>query len=291
MEDEKDFENEEMTENASDDLKNYDSDGNYSIPDDDEGAAEESEEDTEEESSEEKPGEDPKEEREEDEKTPEEEPKKETPKEDGGKGEEIEALQARIKELEHEKNERDSEHDSLMSLLKEALPKLGAKSDNPHEALIELIAETLDKSPEEYKQEIKEKERIEKALALLEKTELEKTVSEDFQILKNSYPELRACKTIMDIPNVKEFARFRDLGLNAIQAYSAANPEEIRKSVAAAVKRQNLNDTKTHLRSSAAKSSKGSVPNISQADLELMRGAFPGKSDREIYDLYRKVTK
>lgn len=285
MENEKDLETQvEASEESNEAIEeiDYDSDGNYTIPEDEEGEDDSSEEKTDD-------GDDAEEET--SEKEPDKEEVEEAPEKNGGKDEDPEALRARISELERERRERDAGDEQFNALLMETLSKLGAKSADPKEALIELAAESRDISPADLKKELDREARTKKALELLDRTELEQTVREDLQTLKSNFPELSECKTIHDIPNVKEFAEFRDLGLTAIQAYSAANPDGIRKSVAASVKRQNLNDTKAHLRSSVSKSTKSASPNIPIGDLKLMRSAFPGKSDREIHDLYRKVTK
>ena len=250
----------------------FDDDGNMIIPD---------EEESEEESIQEEIPENDDAKKNESEKAPEtsEEPKGETETE--------KALRAELEELK----KRDKENTRIVEQLREVLPKLGSNNKDLVRGLIELAAEAEDKSPDEYEKTQNEEARMKKAMDLLKKTEIENMVRADLEELKKNYPELAECKTIMDIPNVKEFGRFRDLGLTAVQAYSAANPNGIRKTVAESVKRQSLNDTKEHLRSSVANSKKAQGPYISKNDLSLMRSALPDKSDKELYDLYRKVNK
>ena len=277
--------NEELT--GEDEDLEYDSEGNLLIPDDSD--------ETEDSEVQEEPDEDKETKKTESDldgsdKTP-EEANEEVPSENDGKDSEQEPLRMRVGELERENAKRESELEKLKAQVKDTLSKLGVKNDDPIGGLIEVAAEACNQSPEEYLKQLKKEERTKKAIELLDQTEMEKKINEDFQILKNSFPELRECKTIMDIPNVKEFARFRDLGLNAVQAYSAANHDEIRKNVVASVKRQNLNDTKEHLRSSATKSTKNTKDYIPNSELQLLRSAFPDKSDKEISELYRKVKK
>jgi len=239
----------------------YDEEGNIIIPDDEDDFSDEEEsEELEENESEE------------------EVPENENAEEENS----FDEKDARIKELEKLVKEYELQG-------KDTLQKLGVKSDNVLDGLIRLAAEAEEQSPEEYKKNRDENLRLEEAKKLLANMEYAQQAKEDLAEIQSLFPEAKEYKTIKDIPNLQKFAKFRDLGLSAKEAYSAANPEGIRKSVAAVTKRQSLNDNKAHLRSVVPKGSKDSVGYIPKDQLAMMRSAFPNKSDKEIYAIYKKV--
>lgn len=203
-------------------------------------------------------------------------------------------------ELELESNTAPDERDARIAELeklikdyelqgKDTLAKLGVKTDNVMDGLIRLAAEAEDKTPEEYKKTREENMRVEEAKQLIQNMEYERQAKKDLDELQAIFPETQSYKSVREIPNLAKYAKFRDMGLSAEEAYSAANPREIRKSVVTATKRQSQNDSKAHLRSVVPKGSKDSTGYIPKDQLKMMRSAFPGKSDKEIYAIYKKV--
>lgn len=193
-------------------------------------------------------------------------------------------------------DERDARIAELEKLIKEyelqgkdTLAKLGVKTDNVMDGLIRLAAEAEEKTPEEYRKMREENIRVEEAKQLLQNMEYEQQAKKDLEELQAIFPETKSYKSVREIPNLAKYAKFRDIGLSAEEAYSAANPREIRKSVVNATKRQSQNDSKAHLRSVVPKGSKDSTGYIPKDQLNMMRSAFPGKSDKEIYAIYKKV--
>lgn len=174
---------------------------------------------------------------------------------------------------------------------KETLDKLGIKSDSVMEGLEKAAAESDDISLEEYQKQKAEKQRSDEAQKLLQRTEFERKMKADLAEVQKDFPETRGLKYITEIENFVEFAKFRDKGLTPKQAYSAANPDGVRKSVATAVKQQSLNDTKSHLKSAVPKGSKDSSITMSKKELAEWRDIFPDKSDKELVKLYRDSLK
>ena len=72
---------------------------------------------------------------------------------------------------------------------------------------------------------------------------------------------------------------------------AAANPDSVRKSVAAATKQQSLNETKAHLKSAVPAGSKDDGIAISKKELKEWRDLFPNLSDKEISKLYKESAK
>lgn len=174
---------------------------------------------------------------------------------------------------------------------KETLDKLGIKSESVMEGLEKAAAESDDISLEEYQKQKAEKQRSDEAQKLLQRTEFERKMKADLAEVQKDFPETRGLKYITEIENFVEFAKFRDKGLTPKQAYSAANPDGVRKSVATAVKQQSLNDTKSHLKSAVPKGSKDSSITMSKKELAEWRDIFPDKSDKELVKLYRDSLK
>ena len=261
----------EDTTDTVDDEFEYDENGDIIIPDVDEDIEEEevAEKETEEESEETAEGE-------------------ENATGSGEKGEEVEAPAEDTNTAESEELAR------LRALVKDyeaqakdTLTKLGVESEDALKGLAQLAAEADGKSTEEYINELKTKKRTEEAMALLKKVEFERMAAEDLAGLKAIYPELKDVTSIFDIPNFKRFGELRDKGLNVKEAYSAANPDAIRTNVATAVSRQNLNETKAHLKSNVPKKTIDTSLRMPKEDLKSWRQMFPKLSDKEIMKLYR----
>ena len=169
------------------------------------------------------------------------------------------------------------------------LRKMGVKAENVTDGLIELAAEADGVSKDEYIDSQKKASRAEMAEQLLKNTEFERMATADLAALKQEFPELKDVKHISEIPNFKRFGECRDKGLSPKEAFSAANPDGIRASVAKATRREALNDTKSHLRSNVPSSAKDDAIAIPKRELAEWREMFPHLSDKELKSLYRKT--
>lgn len=208
---------------------------------------------------------------------------KETPKPETqpeGKDEKDAQIEALKKEL-----------DALKAQGADTLAKLGVKSENVLEGLEKVAAESDDMSLDEYRKKKAESQRDDAARKLLQQTEFEKKMLSDFAEIQREFPETRGLKSLREIENLAKFGRFRDLGLSPKEAYAAANPDSVRKSVAAATKQQSLNETKAHLKSAVPAGSKDDGIAISKKELREWRDLFPNLSDKEISRLYKESAK
>ena len=260
-----------------DDEFEYDDDGNIIIPDviEDEDQNEDGDDDaadTDDDTDDEDEGDDG------DDDEDKETPKPETQPE--GKDEKDARIEALTKEL-----------DALKAQSADTLAKLGVKSDNVLEGLEKVAAESDDMSLDEYRKKKAESQRDDAARKLLQQTEFEKKMLSDFAEIQREFPETRGLKSLREIENLAKFGRFRDLGLSPKEAYAAANPDSVRKSVAAATKQQSLNETKAHLKSAVPAGSKDDGIAISKKELREWRDLFPNLSDKEISKLYRESAK
>lgn len=193
---------------------------------------------------------------------------------------------ARIAQLE-------AELDKFRAQGRETLSKLGVKSDDVMEGLVSLAAEADGLTPQEYLQKKTSAERDAQARALLQQQEFEKLAAADLAELHAAYPETKQYTHIRNLPDdiKKKFGRFRDAGLSAKEAYAAANPDGIRTNVAAAVKKQSLHESKSHLRTTVPKGSKDDGIVMPKSELARWRDIFPDKSDKEIIALYKNTAK
>lgn len=206
--------------------------------------------------------------------TPEEDPKEDEPPA-------VDPKDATIAELRKKLADRDR-------LAKDMLKKMGVEAEDVEEGLMKLAAEADDTTLEEYKRNKEEADRRAAAEALLARTEFEKLMAADLAAVRASYPATKEFASIMDIPNFKEFARLRDLGLSAKQAFAAANPEYIAQGAASSAEKKGLAGTKSHLSSVVPKKSSGAQEiRISRSEMRRYREMFPNKTDKEIVALYR----
>lgn len=106
----------------------------------------------------------------------------------------------------------------------------------------------------------------------------EAIIKEDIATLKAEFPELGGIEDITDLHNPLRYAALRDLGLSPAEAYLAT---------AKRVK----TDTRAHLKSAHGRSAAPAGSAMSYAELATARELFPGKNDRELARLYKRVTK
>lgn len=183
------------------------------------------------------------------------------------------------------------EREEYEELVRDVLSKLGIQAEDGKSGLVKLAAEADEISPEEYLAKRAEKAKLEEAQRILREAEFQKTAQQDLLEIHAAYPETRTYKTLLELPNLEEFAQYREKGLNAKKAYAAANPDAVRKSVAEATARQSLNETKNHLKSNVPKGSKDESHRMTRAELQNCRELFPDLSDKEINELYRSVNR
>lgn len=181
------------------------------------------------------------------------------------------------------------ELENLRGHTKDALEKLGVKDGDIIAGLVKLAAEASDKTPEEYLKEKAERDRAAEAMRLLQTTEFNKKAAADLREVQAAYPETKKYASIRDIPNFKRFGELRDAGLSPKEAYIAANPDAARDAVAAATKRQSLNNTKNHLRTAVPKGSKDNSVRMPRSVLLEWREMIPGRSDKELAQLYKEA--
>ena len=172
---------------------------------------------------------------------------------------------------------------------KETLAKMGVnvKDDDIVEGLMSIAAEAEGTSLEDYAKKKAEEAEQERA----KRQVFEDTARADIAELHAAYPETKQYSDVRELPRdvLVKFARARDAGFSAKEAYAAANPDGIRNTVATAVKKKAQHESKSHLRSTVPKGSKDNSINMSKADLTYWRDIFPGKSDKEIQALYKKT--
>ena len=102
---------------------------------------------------------------------------------------------------------------------------------------------------------------------------------EDMRELAALFPSLIGKKSITELENPVRYAALRDLGLSPKEAYLATTEP---------VKRY---DNRSHLRSAVPHGAGGGIPQMSTREMDEARELFCGLSDREIRQLYKKVTK
>lgn len=190
----------------------------------------------------------------------------------------------RIKDLERKL--ADLEAQSL-----DTLKKLGVDSKDAMDGLASLAAETENLTKEEYLAKQAEARQKAQEAAIASQTAFEKVAAADLAELQANYPDTKAYKHVKDMPKevLAKFAKYRDLGLPAKDAYAAANPDGIRTSVATSVKREVSG--KEHLQSNVPKGSNKTAVKMSRAELEYWREIFGDRhlNDKEIVALYRKT--
>ena len=259
-----------VDENDDDAEFEYDEDGNIIVPDDDDSDDNETNEDAEAEDAE-------------------SDDAKEDKNKNKNSSEEEKVTGKKISE---------KDFDRFKSRVKDMLTKLGVEGideESDFDALLKgvtsLAAEATDQSPEEYENEVTERERKADEEAAQREAEavarFERVSAVDLKILKAQFPELAECKTIRDVPNWERFGRKRDEGYSVTDAYLAVKDDGAPKK-AEPQKKESLAGSKAHLTSSVGKASKGGV-SMPKSALVSWRQMFPGKSDVEIQKLYEKT--
>ena len=295
----------EKKASGADDEFEYDENGEIVIPEpefdeDDDFSDDESEDEEQEEDESEDDGESEDDEGEDDESEDEESEGAEAEEEKSDDAQEAETAEeekpeekpAAEPEPDAEKETLRKELESLRRLAKGAIKAMGAGGDDdPARALARIAAEAEGKTADEYMKKTDDEIREEQVQALQKQQEYEKVFRADLAELHSSYPDTKQYDDLSKLPPdvLKKFASFRDRGLSAKEAYAAANPDGIRTSIAASVKKQAMHDSKGHLKSAVPKSSRDDSVTMTKKELAEWKGLFPGKSDAEIRALYKKT--
>lgn len=103
-------------------------------------------------------------------------------------------------------------------------------------------------------------------------------IESDLEELRLAFPETRNITDITELENPLRYARLRDLGLSAKEAYLATSP-----------KRHRI-DTRAHLTSAVSRIASSPKGALTKRELDSVRDLFAGMSDSEIQNLYKKVT-
>ena len=109
-------------------------------------------------------------------------------------------------------------------------------------------------------------------------TDYEALIESDIMTLKAEFPELASIGDITDLNNPLRYAALRDLGLTPAEAY-LATAKRITK------------DTRSHLKSAHGRNASGVTGGMSYFELATARELFPGKSDAELQQLYKRVSR
>lgn len=183
----------------------------------------------------------------------------------------------------------EQRYDKREEMLRDLLKAMGVETDDLDKGLAQLTADTKGVTVEAYNQELDEARRTAEAQKVYRELMLQRMIDSDMKELHSLFPETKTVAKFEELPNAKRYAELRDLGLSPKEAYSAANPEARREAVAASVKQQAINASKSHLKSNVPIASKDTSVKISRGDMEMYREMFPGKSDKEIIALYKKT--
>jgi hypothetical protein len=95
--------------------------------------------------------------------------------------------------------------------------------------------------------------------------------------------------TLSAMPCFGRYSELREKGLSVKEAYAAANCDAVIRAAHSA--EIGLSGTKSHLRSNVPKRASSVTVTMSRTELAEWRSLFPGKSDKDIAELYRRVTK
>lgn len=181
----------------------------------------------------------------------------------------------------------------LESLGKDAIKAVGLDEKDVELGLAGIAAETQGKSARDILDAKKQEEAAAEARAQIQNVRFEQIAASDLAELHAAYPETRQYKHVRELPPdiLKGFAKARDAGFTAKQAYAAANPDGIRTTATEAGKKAAMHNSKAHLTSNVPKMSKDTGAKLTRAELAEFREMFPDKSDAEIVKLYRQVNK
>lgn len=194
-----------------------------------------------------------------------------------------------IVQYDAEAAKSDAKKDAFNRHIDTVLKYYGFEEGSIEERAEKAAAEAEGKTVEQYRKDEEERRTAEENARIVQQISAQRVISADIAALKAQYPNMEITD-IRKIPNFDLFAKARMAGFNAVQAFAAANPNYGRESAARSAKQNNLNGTKSHLRSSTPAGSSANSE-ITASEMRQFRDIFPNKSDKEIRELYRKVSK
>lgn len=177
----------------------------------------------------------------------------------------------------------------LRAQASDTLSRMGVAEKDPLKGLAKLAAEATGKTEEEYLTEQREQRELAAARARVQRERFEERMQADLAAVHAAYPETKIYKSPEEFPNFKRFGELMDKGNTPAEAYIASHPDARAKAVADATRQQSLNDTKKHLRSNVPTGTNTKTVTMPRAVLLEWRELFPGKSDREIAEIYKKT--
>lgn len=173
------------------------------------------------------------------------------------------------KSLEDKYSELEAKYKALQSRTKDALKHFGVETEDVDDGLIQVIAESEGVTAEEYRKRISDAEAVRVA---------------DLKAIQDVFPHASEYKSITNLPNFARFAQLRMSGATPIEAYRATHSEIISAKSGA-----RSPGGKEHLKGTPPKKTSANAVRISTADLNWMRSEFPGKTDKELIQLYKKT--
>lgn len=99
----------------------------------------------------------------------------------------------------------------------------------------------------------------------------------DLKVLKESFRELKDLRELSELDDPMKFARLRDLGYSAVEAYLECS------------QKRKARDNRSHLHSSVPISRARDTSSMSREELEIARELFDDLSDADIQKLYKSV--
>lgn len=120
-----------------------------------------------------------------------------------------------------------------------------------------------------------------------ESPDYERLAKEDLLEIKRLFPNLSSLSDIRELDNVTRFGELRDSGLSVKEAFIATNFNRILSSLAEKAARS---DGKSHLRSAIPSVSAPPANSMSAEQLHSARELFGNLTDKEIENLYKRVS-
>lgn len=179
----------------------------------------------------------------------------------------------------------------LERLGKDAMKAMGTDGDDVELGLAGIAAESQGGDAKSHLDKVKSDEAAAEARAQIQNARFEQIAAADLAEIHAAYPETRQYKHVRELPPdiLKGFAKARDAGFSAKQAYAAANPDGIRTTARDAGKKAAMHNSKAHLTSNVPKMSKDNSFNLSKKTLAEAKELYPGKSEKEILALYKQA--
>ncbi len=135
--------------------------------------------------------------------------------------------------------------------------------------------------------EAEEKSQTEISLEEEESPDYESLAKEDLNEIKRLFPDLAGLCDIRELDNVARFGELRDSGLSVKEAFMATNYNRLLASLAEKAARS---DGKSHLRSAIPTVSAPPSESMSAEQLRSAREIFGNLTDKQIENLYKRVT-